>query len=57
MVPIDVLTEKDARLSEIFSLSIELLFTGLLVVVIGDYLLLHPVRGRFVFLRSTSEIR
>ena len=38
MVSSDLWSEIDARLSEIFLLSIELPFAGLSVVVIGDYI-------------------
>ena len=54
MVSYDLWTEIDARLSEIFTTSIELPFAGVSVVVIGDYLQLPPVRGRFIFSRFTS---
>lgn len=37
MVSSDLSIEIDARLSDIFSVSIELLFAGLSVLIIGDY--------------------
>ena len=54
IVSSDLWTEIDARFSEVFSASIELPFAGLSVVVIGDYLQLPTVIGRFIFSMFTN---
>ena len=54
MVTSDIWTEIDARLPEIFSASIELPFSGLLMVIIGDYLQLPLARQKFIFSRLTN---
>lgn len=49
----DLWNKIDTRFSEIVSGSIELPFASLSVVVIGNHLL-HPVRGRFIYMRWIS---
>ena len=50
MVSSDLWTDIDARLSEIFSASIELTFAGVLEVVIGNYLQSPPLFYLFIYL-------
>ena len=55
MVSSNLWTNIDAMLSDIISPSTDLSFTGLSVMVIGDYLQLSPVKMRFIFSRFTSR--
>ena len=50
MVSSDLWTDIDARLSEIFSASIELTFAGVLEIVIGNYLQSPPLFYFFIYL-------
>ena len=54
MISSNLWTEIDAKLSEIFSTSIELRFADISVVAIGTFLV-HPVRGRSIFLRFACD--
>ena len=53
MVSSDLWTDFDARLAEIFK-TIGLPFAGLSMVLIGDFLQLPPVKGRFIFSQFTN---
>ena len=55
MVSSNLWTNIDAMLSDIISPSTDLSFTGLSVMVVGDYLQLSPVKMRFIFSRFTSR--